>query len=116
MKIYIAGRYSGLDHQAAVDKFAETERQLVAAGIDPTCIINPMKLGIPITTPWDQAIAICMKHLKKCKSIFIQKDWKDSFGARKEITYADQNNYDLYWEDRGDIKRIKALIEIGACD
>jgi hypothetical protein len=111
MKIYIAGAYSTLTHQAAVDKFAETERQLISAGISHENIVNPMKLCIHKDTQWDEAMAVCMEQLKKCNAIFIQRDWKDSFGARHEITYADQNKYDMYWEIKGDIAKITNIIK-----
>ena len=115
MKIYIIGKYSGLDHQVAVDKFAETERQLIQAGISPENIVNPMKLGLHKNTPWDEAMKVCVKEMNKCNAAFIQKDWKTSLGARKEITIADKNpnGYALFWEDRNDIKRISVLIELG---
>jgi len=116
MKIYICGSYSRLEHQAAFDKFDETEKQLINAGISPEKIVNPLKLGIHKDTPWSDAMKICMKHLKKCDTLFIQKDWKESFGARKEITYADQNNYELYWEANNDIKSIKSLIALSGID
>ena len=113
MKIYIAGKYSGIPHQTAVDKFAETERQLIEAGIPQDNIVNPMELGIHKDTPWVDAMKTCVKHLHLCDAVFIQKDWKGSFGARKEITIADQMNLNLYWEDRGDIKNIEVLIAMG---
>ena len=61
-----------------------------------------MKLGIHKDTAWDEAMEICISHLKKCDAVFIQKDWKDSLGARKEITIADQMNLNLYWEAEKD--------------
>lgn len=107
MKIYIVGKYTGLEHQVAFDKFAETERQLIEAGVAKEKIVNPLKLGIHPDTQWKDAMDVCLKELKKCNAVFIQKDWKSSFGARKEITIADINKFNLYWEDRNDIKRIK---------
>lgn len=41
MKIYIAGKITGLDHDEAFAAFEEAERQIIAAGHEP---LNPMKL------------------------------------------------------------------------
>ena len=116
MKIYIIGAYSSLEHQVAFDKFAETEKQLVSAGINPAQIVNPLKLGIHKDTQWDVAMKTCMKNLKKCDAVFIQRDWKESFGARHEITYADQNNYELFWEANNDTESIKLLIALSSIE
>jgi hypothetical protein len=113
MKIYIAGKYTGLPHNEAAAKFAETERQLITAGFDKNDIVNPMKLGIHPETDWHEAMAICISKLSECKAIYIQRDWRESFGARKEITIAAQQRMDTYWEEQGDISLIAALISAG---
>lgn len=106
MKIYIAGKYTGLGHANAVAKFNHTEQQLIAAGISPFDIVNPMKLGIAEDELWSTAIEICLHHLKRCDAIFIQLDWRESFGARREITEAMMLDMPLYFEDSDDLKRL----------
>lgn len=106
MKIYIAGKYTGLKHEDACAKFDHTEQQLLAAGIAPADIVNPMKIGIPKDMPWTDAINICLHHLKRCDAIFIQNDWRDSFGARREITRAMEMKLQVYYEETGDMQQL----------
>jgi hypothetical protein len=109
MKIYIAGKYSGLPHHAAIEKFAATEQQLITAGFQPKQIINPTKF-VAEGTPWIDAMQICFKLLRTCDAIYIQRDWRDSFGAKQEITEAQRLRLEQCWEEMGDIEMIKNLI------
>jgi hypothetical protein len=112
MKIYIAGKYTGLPHDEAYVKFALTKMQLMVAGFNEDDIVNPMHLGIAPDTEWKEAMHICLNELRKCKAIYIQRDWRESFGARKEITLAASLNMDMYWEEQGDISMIAALMGV----
>lgn len=111
-KIYIAGKYSGLPHQEAVAKFAKTEQELIEAGIAPENIVNPTN-HVPEGTSWPEAMAICMPLLDTCTAIYIQRDWHDSFGAKREINHAQARRMDEYWEEMNDLKQISNLIASG---
>ena len=113
MKIYIAGKVTGLRHSDAVNKFERTETALIDAGIAPSDIVNPMKLGIPEGINWIDAMHICIKHLRQCTAIYVQNDWRDSFGARREITIAEELKLDIFHESRNDIEMLKNLINTG---
>lgn len=113
MKIYIAGKVTGLDHQEAIEKFAATEKKLTEAGVPAENIFNPMKFGIHPKTEWHVAMAVCIPELEKCTAVYIQRDWRDSFGARKEITRAHELKMDTYWEEMNDIALISNLISAG---
>jgi hypothetical protein len=113
MKIYIAGKVTGLIHADAVSKFARSETALIDAGISPTDIVNPMKLGIPEGINWIDAMHICIKQLRECTAIYVQKDWRDSFGARREVTIAEELKLDIFYESRNDIEMLKNLINTG---
>ena len=112
MKIYIAGKVTGLLYHEAVIKFAFTEQQLIAAGIDAANIINPIS-HVPEGTEWPEAMEICLPLLRTCTAIFIQRDWFTSDGTRIEIDKAREQNMDLFWEQTNGIKKIKNLIETG---
>ena len=107
MKIYIAGKVTGMPIEAARDKFARSEQQLIDAGIDPKNIINPMKLGISEDDTWHCAMEICKSYLATCTAIYVQYDWRDSFGARQELTMAQRLRLDTYFEEMKDINQIK---------
>lgn len=111
-KIYIAGKVTGLLYHEAVVKFAFTEQELIAAGIDAANIVNPIS-HVPAGTSWKEAMDICIGLLDGCTAIYIQRDWHDSFGAKHEIKHAQQKHMDLYWEEMNDIEQIKNLIATG---
>jgi hypothetical protein len=113
MKIYIAGKVTGLNWQNARAKFAVTEQKLIDAGLNRNQIVNPLELGIPPETDWHEAMQLCLKNLRQCTAIFIQKDWRDSFGARREITLAHELRLDLYYDEQNDIETLKNLINAG---
>lgn len=113
MKIYIAGKVTGLPIEAAREKFARSEQQLIDAGINPAHIVNPMKLGISTDETWHCAMEICKSHLATCSAIYVQNDWRDSFGARQELTTAQRMHLDIYWEEMNDIAMITNLIATG---
>ncbi len=113
MKIYIAGKYTGLLHHEAVAKFAATKRKLTDAGIAEKDILNPMEFGINQETDWHCAMDVCLEKLGTCTAIYIQRDWRDSFGARREINRACELHLDMYWEEQNDIAMLTNLIATG---
>lgn len=112
MKIYIAGKYTGLQHNEAALKFSNTEKELIEAGVNPAHIINPIS-HVPEGTEWQEAMEICLPLLRTCTAIFIQRDWWTSDGTRIEIDIARARSMDLFWEQTNGIKKIKNLIETG---
>lgn len=113
MKIYICGKVTGLPHQQAVEKFAESERRLLDAGIAPENIVNPMSFGIPQSADWHTAREICIPQLEQCSAILIQRDWRDSFGSKKEITRAQELRFILFFEESNDYNHIADLARVG---
>jgi hypothetical protein len=113
MKIYIAGKVTGIPIEAAREKFAHSEEQLINAGIRPQDIVNPMKLGISTEETWHCAMEICKAQVERCTAMYVQYDWRESFGARQEITLAQKLRLDMYWEEMNDVKMIANLIATG---
>ena len=113
MKIYIAGKVTGLPIEAAREKFESTEKQLIDAGVSASQIVNPMKLGISTDETWHCAMEICKQQLEKCTAIYMQYDWRDSFGARQELTMAQRLRLDTYFEEMHDIRMIEKLLAAG---
>jgi hypothetical protein len=113
MKIYIAGKVTGIPIESAREKFARSEQQLINAGVSPGQIVNPMKLGISEDDAWHCAMEICKSHLEKCTAIYVQNDWRDSFGARQELTMAQRLRLDTFFEEMNDMAMISNLIQNG---
>lgn len=112
MKIYIAGKYTGLGHEAAEAKFNRSEEQLLAAGASPHEVVNPIK-HVPRGTPWNEAMKICMPLIPACTAIFFQADYRTSPGSLIEMQIAKRHGLDIIYEHEGGIEEVRNLINCG---
>ncbi len=105
MKIYIAGKISGLDYAEALAKFDKAETTLRMLGYDP---VNPMKEngldGDGNEHPWAEYMRRDIPHLLACDAIYLQADWTDSQGARLEHHIATELGMKIVYEDRAEFK------------
>ncbi len=108
MKIYIAGKISGLLKEEYLPKFEEAENELRAAGWEP---VNPCKFGIPEHTPSAEALKMCLPELDKCRAIYMLSDWRDSLGAIVEHSMAKHNQQDVYYQEWQPIEHMKKIME-----
>lgn len=92
MKIYIAGKVTGLDNFK--EKFRNAEERLKAHG---HLVMNPAELGEGF--PWDSYMPICYAMIDACDTIYMLDNWKDSKGANLELAYAKQKGLDILYED-----------------
>lgn len=86
IRVYIAGKVSGLPYEAVVKKFNKASRLLIDRGyvpVSPTDIIQP-------GTPWGEAMKTCIRELTWCKGIYLLRDYKESPGATLEASIAKQ--------------------------
>lgn len=109
MKIYICGKVTGLPLSEAMAKFKKSEELLTSVGIERKNIVNPMYFGIVPEMDWHEAMAICIAKLSTCDAIYIQRDWRESFGARKEITVAMDRRLEMYFEDQNDTDQLAKI-------
>jgi len=110
--IYIAGKITGLPLEEVDAKFQKVENELHAFGLK---VINPRKLGIPVTWPWERQMEVCLKVIEeRATAIFMLEDWMKSKGA-KDVFYRvgelnlrrKANLIAIYFEDKS------GMIEIG---
>lgn len=85
MKVYIAGKVSGLPRAEVIEKFERAEKCLIEHGHE---VVNPMKL-VPAGTDWFQAMRICIREMMICEAVFVLPDWLGSRGAILETDLAD---------------------------
>lgn len=95
MKVYIAGKITGLDTQFVKEKFAKSEWILKRKGHKT---VNPTRL-VPINYDWQKAMDICLHHLKTCDAIYMQEDWQDSKGAVIEHETAIKHKLKVIYEE-----------------
>jgi hypothetical protein len=96
MKIYIAGKISGLEKQQYTSKFRAAEIQLTAAG---HITINPCRLGICDSATTDEALPVCLNELRHCEAIYMLPDWSDSPGAIRERQFAIDHNIRIIYHN-----------------
>jgi hypothetical protein len=85
MKIYIAGKISGLVYEDALQAFVDAESVVQALGYEP---VNPMREngldGDGNVYAWSEYMKRDIPHLLRCDGIYLLSNWQDSKGARLE--------------------------------
>lgn len=87
MKIYIAGKITGLVYEDALRAFAEAAVELQRCGYEP---VNPMAIETDPDLPWAEYMRRDIPHLLACDAIYLLETWKDSKGARLEKHIAEE--------------------------
>lgn len=99
MKIYIAGKISGLVYSEAYMKFWNAEKLLRRLGHEP---LNPMEVngldGDGKEHPWGEYMRRDIPVLLSCDAIYLLPDWADSRGARLEKHIAEEIGMLLVYE------------------
>ena len=85
MKIYIAGKITGLDIDEAKYNFAGVTNILELEGHE---VVNPMALPHDHDKTWRSYMQECIMHLMSCDAVFALSNCFDSEGAMVEITLA----------------------------
>ncbi len=96
MKIYIAGKISGLNRSKVIQKFEIAQKSLVAKG---------HQVFIPSVLPAYEAVShedymhICYAMIDICDAVYMLSDWQQSKGARMELQYAADHRKEILYED-----------------
>ncbi len=77
MRVYIAGKVSGLPTWETFIKFAQAEYRLKSLGYET---VNPLRLCSSKWT-WEKCMRVCIPELMKCDAICLLHDWAESRGA-----------------------------------
>lgn len=83
-KWFISGKVSGLCYSQACYNFASAEVFIYTTGAIP---VNPMRLCNPAWS-WLLCMVVCLWHLSFCRGIYMQRNWRESRGARIERRFA----------------------------
>lgn len=85
MKIYIAGKITGLDIDEAFANFRRAEVALITRG---HTVINPMRLSHNHDKTWQSYMKECLIAMMHCDAVFALDNSMRSKGATTEITIA----------------------------
>lgn len=85
MRVYIAGKISGLDYLKARRTFEIAETSLMARGYE---VVNPMKL-CGENWPWKLCMVVCLLALMRCRCVCLLPGWETSRGAKIEKRFAE---------------------------
>lgn len=99
MKIYIAGKISGLDRNEAEANFLRAEEALTKMGHNP---VSPYYIGSYEWT-WEQNMKVVLKHLLDCEGIYMLSNYTDSLGAMVELDLAKKLNMHVMYEIVGEV-------------
>lgn len=109
MKIYIAGKISGLNYSDAFAKFFNATKLLRGLGHEP---INPMEVngldGDGKQHPWAEYMRRDIPVLLSCDAIYLLPDWTDSQGAKLEKHIADELGMLVIYES----KPVEAVMQL----
>lgn len=96
MKIYIAGKITGLDDY--MKRFKDKQKELEDQG---HIIINPVGLNDILGEDFihDDYMHVCYSLIDLCDGVYLLNNWKDSEGAKKEKTYAVENSKNILFEN-----------------
>ena len=101
MKIYIAGKVTGLQHKDVEAKFEKAKAELVAQGHS---VFIPSVLPAYDDVSHDDYMHICYAMIDICDAVYMLKDWQKSKGARMELQYAADFGKEIFYEDSDTIE------------
>ena len=97
--VYIAGPISGTTDY--LERFKRAEEQLREDGYIP---VNPTIVSEPLVAAgceYEEFMRVTHELLRVCGAILLLCDWESSKGTLRELTYALDNDYDIYCETSG---------------
>lgn len=96
MKVYIAGKVTGLEKAEIFKKFYESGKQLKEQGYT---VMSPAVLALNEGFDHSDYMHICYAMIDVCDAVYMQKDWQQSKGARMELQYAKDKKKQIIYED-----------------
>lgn len=95
MKIYIAGKISGLNREDVIKKFEAAQKSLVAKGHQ---VFIPSVLPAYEEVSREDYLHICYAMIDICDAVYMLSDWQQSIGALLEYDYAQQKQKKIIYQ------------------
>ena len=96
MKVYIAGKITGLDREVTNAKFDYAKQFLEQQGHE---VLIPTVLPVLTSMSQENYMHICFAMIDVCDAVFMLSDWQQSIGARMELQYAADHRKEILYED-----------------
>ena len=96
MKVYIAGKVTGLEKSEIFKKFYESGNQFKKDG---HLVMSPAVLALNEGFEHEDYMHICYAMIDVCDAVYMQKDWQQSKGAIMELQYAKDWRRVILYED-----------------
>ena len=107
MRIYIAGKITGLPQHGVYMKFKHAER-ILSSEYE---VVNPVELSYELDAEFENVRKLqrsdymikSLKGLLSCDYIYMLSDWQDSLGAQLELEIAKQCSIKILYEEDDEI-------------
>lgn len=107
-KIYISGKITGNEAQAAIN-FEMAENEILGTGVIP---VNPLKLEHNLHGgSWHDCMKTDIKALCECDAIYMLIGWQDSLGAELERKIAARLGLSIVYESDGMVGHVLAKLK-----
>lgn len=84
-KCYNSGKIGGLNYLVAYENFRKADEDIESMGFSP---VNPIVKGLKPSRPYWMHMVADILLLAGCRHIYMQKNWKESRGAKIEYRVA----------------------------
>lgn len=96
MKIYIAGKISGLNRSNVIQKFEAPQKSLSKKGHQ---VFIPCVLPAYEEVSHEDYLHICYAIIDVCDAVYMLSDWQQSEGARLEYEYAIEKKKQIIFQN-----------------
>lgn len=96
MRIYVAGKISGLDRKSLLEKFEAARKELAAQGHS---VFVPTVLPEYDDVAHEDYMHICYAMIDICDAVYMLADWRYSTGACMEYDYAMRRDKKILFEE-----------------
>jgi hypothetical protein len=109
MKIYVAGKITGLDRNEVEMKFSKAKVQLIKAGHS---VFIPTVLPVYEDVQHEDYLHICYSMIDVCNAVYMLDNWRESIGARKELQYASDWGKKIIYENTNTIEKSFPIVYV----
>lgn len=95
MRIYIAGKITGLSINEYQERFMQANCRLRNMNHYP---VDPVYLGTFYDLPYEAYMEIDKILISTCEAIYMLSNWEDSPGARREHEYGKELGLQILYE------------------